>query len=387
MIFFSPKNYKLGDFSLIENEGKLYCLFIENEKKSYKVRNGVGIGNNFGLASTTDYFNWTYLGTVKKPDNFLSLWAQHVIKEEEFLLFYSAVLDTPSPMETQKVSLAKSNDLKKWEDLGTIITPKDVTPYYSPKKVGKFCWRDPFIVKKGDYYCLLAAKIKNLNACIALLKSSNLKEWKTEKPLLLTKYFEVETPSIQKIGAKYFLLFGENKKEDYWMRYAVSNEIVKDYQEPKNNVLTPPYCYSGRIIKIKDNYLFYHWIRDKFVGKTETYLAPPKIVEVKGDYLFLKKHPSLNDFEPLKKKITNNFSISLQTENEQYTRKIHFKKVKEGLLVDDRIIPLKTNKESSLEIYIIEKFMEVYLDGYFVYAAVIEKDKKNYKKLTITTST
>ncbi len=58
------------------------------------------------------------------------------------------------------------------------------------------------------------------------------------------------------------------------------------YDEPAFNILTPSQCYAGRIVRCGGELRFYHWIKDRFQGKKERYLAPPKLVEIRDRRIF-----------------------------------------------------------------------------------------------------
>jgi len=385
-LFFAPEKKKFGDFDLIEKDNKIYCIFIENERIGERINKK---GNDYGLATSKDEITWEYQGTIfkAKENNVKMLWAMNIFKENDYYLFYSSVKDTKDMHTSQQVGFAKSKDLINWENKGIIITNKDTADTYYPNNIRKFCWRDPQISKiDNTYYCTLAAKDKKedyrKSGCVALLKSNNLKDWETLKPLFKSKnYWEIETPHIYKIENKYYLLFGTYTNE-YSMSFAVSDAFLGEYKEPKNNIFTPPYCYAGRIIKFKNKYLFYHWLRDGNFGKPETYLAPPKIIEIKDNYIFLKKHPKI---KPQKKKEFNNNRIKIKTKNQNYSRTIEITKTKEGVEIKEdkkvRILPIKTAK--TLEILREDKFMEVYLDNYFVYSVIMEYDSKDIEEIII----
>lgn len=294
---FQPSGRRLGDFDIIVKGKKLYCLFIDRDKKDMVPESAVG--NNYGLAVSKDGFNWEYLGSVfegKAKWNKGSLWAMDVFFDSgKYYLMYSAVatLKGKDHHDGQQVGLAVSQDLVKWKDEGVVISNEMTGEFYYPKGKGKFCWRDPYVFKiKGDYYCLLAAKDKKKefgkSGCIGLFKSKDLKNWEALGPVFSPgKYKEVEVPSLYEIGGKWFLLFGVCKNEIYDMKYAVGESALGPFREPKGNELLPTMCYMGKIVEWKGKKWLFHWVRSKKGGRAETFLAPPKVVEVKGEKLFL----------------------------------------------------------------------------------------------------
>jgi len=391
MLFFSPKGKRFGDFDIIVKDNRVYCIFIETlTSKQLQLS-----GNCLGLASSSDGINWNYQGTVMKPTktkwNSGSLWAMNIFQEkDQYFLAYSAVEKTTKDWHyAQQVGLAKSNNLIDWQDIQEepIITNNHTDQYYYQKNFHKFCWRDPDIHKiNNDYYCLLVAKdiaqYYETSACVALLKSKNLKDWQTLPPLFSPKkYWEIETPHLYKINDKWYLIYG-TYVNDISMSYALSDSPLSEFQEPELNSLTPSHCYAGRIIKFQNEYYFYHWIRDKFQGKNKTYLAPPKILEVKNNRLFLKKYSKLKFKKSFVKESKANFSIKIRTKNQNYSRNISINKTKLGISIRDynlenqindlRTIPLKLDK-MNLEVMIEGKFIEIYLNGYFIHSAILEE--------------
>lgn len=391
MIFFKPENKRFGDFDFIVKDNKLYCIFIETPNSKQPPLSG----NCFGLASSSDGINWHYQRTVMKPRetkwNSGSLWAMNIFQEkDQYFLAYSAVEKTTKDWHyAQQVGLAKSKDLENWQDIQNepIITNDHANQHYYSKDFHKFCWRDPDIHKiNNEYYCLLVAKDLNqhykTSACVALLKSTNLQDWQTLPPLFSPKkYWEIETPHLYEINNKWYLIFG-TYENDISMNYALSDSPFKDFQEPELNSLTPSHCYAGRIIKFQNEYNFYHWIRDKFQGKNKTYLAPPKILEVKKNRLFLKKHPQLKFKKSVVKESRSDFSINIRTKSQNYSRNIFINKTKLGISIRDynlenqindlRTIPLNLEK-MKLEILIEGKFIEIYLNDYFIHSAILEE--------------
>ena len=335
MVFFQPSGRRLGDFEIVVKEGNLWCMFIDRDKKHMVPESAVG--NNYGLAVSADGFSWNYLGSVfegKSEWNKGSLWAMGVFnKGNEFYMMYSAVETLKGKHHyMQQVGVAVSKDLKKWKDKGIAINNEMTKEVYSPKGVGKFCWRDPYVFKvDADYYCLLAARdVKKKfekSGCIALLKSKDLKNWETLGPLFSPgKYDEIEVPSLYELDGRWFLLFGVCKDEIYNMKYAIGESALGPFKEMDGNDLLPTNCYIGKIVDFEGQKLLFHWVRSREGGRVETYLAPPKVVEVKGEVLLLRKHPAL----------------------EKYW---------EGA---------EKNVKGKKEIFDDGKFREIYVDGYFV---------------------
>lgn len=419
-LYFSPKNKRLGDFYLVQKDGKIYCIFIENKRSEIKKDQAI-TENSYGLACSEDGIKWKYTGRIKEPsrsrwDN-KSLWAMDILREKDkYLMLYSALGKTKGdPLSTQQIGLSSSSDLKSWKDVQKepVITDQQTGKHYYPKNIQKFCWRDPEIIKaKNKYYCLIAAKDKNLpfglSGCVGLLKSKDLKSWQTLPPIFSPgRYWEIETPHIYKIKGAYYLIFGEYV-DGTSMRFATSKSLFGNYTEPRLNTFTPAMCYAGRIIKHNNKNLFYHWIRDKYSNKKESYLSPPKTIEIKNNILFLKKYSEIDKYfklipeknllagikkynrvKTIKKTRASNIVIKIVTENKEYSRIVSLTNTKQGISIRDydsmykvndlRTIPIKP-KILNIETYAENKFLEIYINGYFAYAVIMESNVKNVKK-------
>jgi hypothetical protein len=345
----------------------------------------------------------------------MSLWAMQVFeKDGEYLMIYSAISTAGNGSlrhPTQQFGMARSKDLRHWEafDSNPVLKNTETGKYYYPKAFHRFCWRDANLFKVSDsYYCILAARDvdtpREISGCTALLKTDDFTRWEALPPLFSPgKYNEVETPHIQEIGGKWVLIFGENA-HSMSMRFALSDSMLEGNAEPMLNVFTPAHCYAGMMIQRDGAWYFYHWMMDSVKGtkKRYRYMTPPKLVELKQDFVFLRKHPGLDDFfseisgddvlagvagasenrAVVRKKVEGDeVHIRIRSANERYSRNVFFTKTKHGLSVRDltlndrfnesRTIPLQLNGVL-LEVFFEDVFMEVYADGYLVYSIVLE---------------
>jgi sucrose-6-phosphate hydrolase SacC (GH32 family) len=435
-LFFAPENKKHGDFWLIEKDGVIHNIFIENSKDKIAETRNISHGNSYGLATSKDGFLWNYEGKIKEPGpkgswNARTLWAMQVFKDNKthpgkYLMIYSAVADAKGPNHPyQQFGMASSDDLRSWKDFdeNPIIKNTDTGVHYYPNTMHRFCWRDANIHKiKDSYYAILAAKDiaspYELAGCTALLKSDDLKNWDTQEPIFSpSTYREVETPHINKIGDKYFLIFGENERS-MSMRFAVADNFFGPYVEPELNIFTPAQCYAGMIFNHKSKDLFYHWIMDKNHGKNERYLTPPKLVSIEDENLFLKLHPDIEPFFPeidckdilacIRKNDENRGRfilkgtgketvLAIRNTDSRYSRNVFFTITGSGLSIRDlsmsdfeshgrfigsRTVPINIDS-IELELFIEDKFLEIYINGYFVYATVLAFTLDDIKSIDI----
>jgi predicted GH43/DUF377 family glycosyl hydrolase len=424
MVYFAPDNKRFGDFDIIQVGEKFYCIFIENSRDATAI---ISKGSCFGLAVSDNGVDWDYHGQVLTPGKTdsehwksRSLFAMDIVKREsDYALLYSAIAENDDPNVTQQVGIAYSEDLKNWKDdvANPIITNKMTEPFYAPFTRQKFCWRDPNITfYNGKYHCLFSARERDeafeLGACVGLLTSEDLVNWVPEAPVFTPKkYWEIETADSYEINGNWYMLYGEYTN-GLLMRYARSDRFLDGYVEPKYNILTPSQCYAARFFKTNGTWRFYHWIKDRFQGKKERYLAPPKIVKITDSGLMLYKDPEvasryeLVEYSDLTgaisggKNITcvvelssNDIEISISTENSSYERTISMTKFSEGFSVrefspgydphDMRTIPHMLAHTSKIELFLWDKFFDVYVDGVWAHSVLVEKTRAGLKNISV----
>jgi predicted GH43/DUF377 family glycosyl hydrolase len=424
MVYFAPENKRFGDFDIIQFEDKYYCIFIENTRDATAI---ISKGSCFGLATSSNGVDWEYQGQVLAPGKTdsekwksRSLFAMDIVKrKDDFALLYSAIADGEDPNELQQVGIAYSKDLREWKDdpANPIITNQMTDPYYAPVTRQKFCWRDPNITyANGKYHCLFSARERDvafeLGACVGLFTSSDLINWTPEPPVFTPrKYWELETADSYHVQGKWYMLFGEYTN-GLVMRYAVSDRFNGEYVEPKYNILTPSQCYAARICQINNVCRFYHWIKDRFQGKKERYLAPPKAVKTTECGILLCKDEEVAsrytpvDFANFNSRISTNNNVStsidintsdieiiIRTDDSKYERTISLTKFSEGFSVrefspgydphDMRTVPHILSKSNKLELYIWDKFLDIYIDGHWAHSVLVEKTRAGLKEIAV----
>lgn len=141
----------------------------------------------------------------------LALWTGSVYKNGDiFYLFYTGRKNFKQEFWLQKIGVARSKDLTKWEKYkeNPILTRDN--RYY----IGD-AWRDPYVfqipqVKK--FYMLITANdasvVSPYNGCVALAESVDLIHWQTHPPLLSPGiYTEMEVCQLIFFQKKYYLFF------------------------------------------------------------------------------------------------------------------------------------------------------------------------------------
>ncbi|MBC8000531.1 MAG: hypothetical protein IAF58_21450, partial [Leptolyngbya sp.] len=194
---------------------------------------------------------------------------------------------TPSEYQRpQRIGLAQSNDLHKWERHPISIGKPIID---NPGPGGIFdgvAWRDPYVIRFGEkYLCFVCARITpgsqefqavqwDSGGCIACLESSNLTDWDLETAKVIVSpsdFYEMETPQffwrIDGDKKRYYLLFSSWAKGISQKRrsecseeecqtgtyYTVSNIVDKDDWtipsfQAKSHLLAAN-LYGGKIIE------------------------------------------------------------------------------------------------------------------------------------------
>jgi len=224
-IGYAPDKYYLKDFCLIEKDGTFHLFHIAGTP-------GVSCclpGNEtwFGHATTQDFQHWVTLGPCFyiNPGNWDGghVFAPYVIEKDNiYWMFY-----TGCPTDnTQRIGLARSNDLYNWKRVGEkpVIRPEEYGWAFCPTTGGAAC-RDPHVCQfSGEYSLYYTAITREGKACIARAVSKDLLNWQDKGPAYIYKDLtHCESCNMQQLKEKYLLFFGGHI--DNWS-YVISDNPV-----------------------------------------------------------------------------------------------------------------------------------------------------------------
>lgn len=298
---FSPKDKKLWDSWLIKDNGRYHIFYLQAfPSKDPDERHNKYV--TIGHAVSDDLLHWTELSTALKPgendswDN-LALWTGSVIKKDDkYYMFYTG--RNKDKMWIQKIGVAISDDLLEWEKSKNNPILEAKKYYYidnNKNKLGKIgAWRDPFVFQdpiSKKYYMTISARENNgsyeYNACVAILESEDLLEWKYLPPIFAPGvYDEIETTQIIYHRGIYYLFFSthtNNYEPDFALNNGASGglhcyfseNLFGNYKPVNSNGIVlgnGKEMYAVRLLHIKNNdFHAIGWLaetkEEKFVGK------------------------------------------------------------------------------------------------------------------------
>jgi sucrose-6-phosphate hydrolase SacC (GH32 family) len=288
---FKPCNSDCRDFDIISWQGRLWMIYIRSSAT-------IDDTNDFGLASSSDGFNWQDEGIIMRPSesgwDCKSLWAMHLVREANgFVLYYSAL--GLGSRRHQSIGIAHSSDLRNWSrESSALLTLSPDNSIYSDEidKIDKWypdepaiLFRDPWtFFSNNKKYLIFAAKDRAVNhqnnACVGLAELREDNSIKYCSPIFSSeKYHIIECPALYQINKKWFLIFCDDIKNE--IRYAVSDNPFYGFREPTAKPLMPKGNYVGRIVEWNNEYLF-------FYNTSDDCLADPKHLAVKDDKIILR---------------------------------------------------------------------------------------------------
>ena len=120
------------------------------------------------------------------------------------------------PLFVQRVGMAVSDDLTRWEKLPENPTSEADPAYYELVSTGERTlthWRDPFLLDTGDevvqYVCARRTEGDiSSRGTVGLARSTDMRKWETLPPLEHNPIAEeMEVPQVYAIDGRYYLVF------------------------------------------------------------------------------------------------------------------------------------------------------------------------------------
>jgi beta-fructofuranosidase len=256
-----------------------------------------------GHAISTDLIDWQYLGTALEPSQFgawddRAIWTGSIIKSDTGLwhMFYTGTNKSKENGFVQRIGVATSTDLIKWEKKEGFVTEADARWYERAAQVMEEkqdgqpswyeeAWRDPWVFKEastGDWVMLVTARTNSgsydARGTVGVARSKDLLNWQVCEPLKVESEFgHFEVPQLMHSTESElvisFCLASNNhaatrleRGERAWtgngiMRAASFDCVWKVENEP---FLEDPH-YAARLIQDKDRLLAMAWLN--FVGE------------------------------------------------------------------------------------------------------------------------
>ena len=262
---FQPDGYYAWDLWFAHDGEKQHIYYLQASKEAcghdlHKRHNLSGVGHavlkdaNFVEVSREPVFS---ASTADNAWDNLSIWTGSIIKDPDsskYLMFYTARRREDEPIWTpseyqrpQNIGLAFSEDLIHWKRHPLSIDKPVIANPGKDNEIGfdGVAWRDPYLIKIGDwYYCLLAARlvpnqVHNIDdwdqgGAVVWLRSKDLYDWTDATPEVLVAsrhFYEMEVPQliprIKNGELRYLLLFCCQRK-------GCSKERMKELPDAEN---------------------------------------------------------------------------------------------------------------------------------------------------------
>ena len=182
---------------------------------------GSTAGWDIGHAATSDMVGWEFLGLAMTrgtpgswDDKSLATGSVVLRDGRSWMAYTGHKID--EPLFVQRVGMAVSDDLVRWEKLPENPTSEADPAYYELVSTGQRTlthWRDPFLLDTGEdvvqYVCArnTDGDISSRDT-VGLARSTDVRNWETLPPLEHDPIAEeMEVPHVYAIAGRYYLVF------------------------------------------------------------------------------------------------------------------------------------------------------------------------------------
>ncbi|MEM1209071.1 MAG: glycosyl hydrolase [Planctomycetota bacterium] len=215
------------------------------------------------------------------------LWTMSVTRdpwvEGRWRMFYTG-LSRKEWGRVQRVGLAVSDDLYKWEKVNDKYPIEARAPHYEHDPTRDRKWvsfRDPFYYHEEDERLLLVAARSDTGplirrGCVAALREVGPNQFEPLPPLHRPNlYDDVEVPNLIRIAGRFFLL--GSIREDVKVHYWYADDLKGPYENFFDNVLLPGGNYAARVCRADDQMLLFNFFQKRDDdGILKRMLPPPK---------------------------------------------------------------------------------------------------------------
>ena len=271
-------DWEIGDIDVFVQNGvyHLFHLIIPNH-------------DYIAHAISTDGISWRrvdnalFVGHPGAWDDDM-LWTMHATRRGNlYYLFYTGLAIRDRGM-IQKIGIAISDDLIRWEKRKTGNFPiGSCGPHYEDLNNNPRGWlsfRDPYYYEEeGQAYLLVCGRSAegpfSRRGCVGLLQLTEDNNLAMHTALLYPRmYDDVECPCLFKLNDRYYLL--GSIREDIKVRYWFSDEIRGEYHSFHSDVLLPQGNYAARVVKDNGHWLLYNFYFMDGRVNSKRVLPPPK---------------------------------------------------------------------------------------------------------------
>lgn len=221
------------------------------------------------------------------------LWTMHVTPDPDragvWRMFYTG-LSRSEYGRVQRIGLARSSDLYKWErdTSGHYPIEADGRWYESRVDEGRHwvSYRDPFFYhdpQSGDRLLLTSARTRRgpviRRGCVGVAKEVEPDVFQQQPPLHHPGiYDDIEVPNLLRLDGRYFLL--GSIREDTKVHYWYADKVDGPYENFFDNVLLARGNYAARVCREGDRLLLFNFFakQENIAGRpiVRKLLPPPK---------------------------------------------------------------------------------------------------------------
>lgn len=125
-------------------------------------------------------------------------------------------------------------------------------------------FRDPFVYKYNNEYCMIVTTNTGSKGVLALYKSTDLSNWTYDSIFYeQADTYNMECPSIVNYDGYWYLFFSEQGEERV-TRYRYKKNYADEWMTPNEDKIDTQGFYAGRALLGKDNRFFiYGWCAEK----------------------------------------------------------------------------------------------------------------------------
>lgn len=270
--FYQPKNAWVGDFIPYYENGTYYAFYLHDPRC---VAQRYAEETTWYLVSTKDFVTYTEHGEAiargDKDSPNLNAYTGSVIrgKDGKVYAFYTAFNEDykQDGKSVQSVMVAKGDCPEKLE------TDPSFRMVADPARYEAFDWRDPYVFWNEEdqcYWMLLAARLLNSGerrgGCIALCKSTDLKNWKICDPFYAPgMYITMECPEVFKMGDWWYLVFS-TFSDRFMTHYRRAKSPSGPWEIPQDDTFDTRANYAIKTAGTEDKRYAFGWISSKRGG-------------------------------------------------------------------------------------------------------------------------
>lgn len=289
--------FEVGDIDVLWHEGLFHLFHLVLPNHDY-----------IAHAVSDDGLTWRRVNNalfISDPGAFDDdmLWTMHVspdLHDGGWRMFYTG-LCLSEYGRIQRVGIARSDDLYKWEKVTGEHLPIEApaTGFEHSADDGRewVSFRDPFFIDHdGKGYLLVTARVDSgpmiRRGAVALGEEVEPDHFEfREEPLFHPgRYDDVEVPSVFELDGRYYLLgsIREDRKVHYW--YADS--LFGPYRNNSDNVLMPQGNYAARVCSVSgdDRKLVWSFFFRNGELAEDRLLPPPKEIVAEDGHLRLRSY-------------------------------------------------------------------------------------------------